>query len=77
MFGAVAYAFGLGACNVDGGGALVTDCLPRVPGHRYYGLTVGVRLALAGTMVQLRVLFAAAKVFGFQFQCFAGALPKQ
>ena len=51
MFGAVAYAFGLGACNVDGGGALVTDCLPRVPGHRYYGLTVGVRLALAGTMV--------------------------
>ena len=51
MFGAVAYAFGLGACAVDGGGALVTDCLPRVPGHRYYGLTVGVRLALAGTMV--------------------------
>ena len=33
--------------------------------------------ALAGTMVQLRVLFAAAKVFGFQFQCFAGAIPKQ
>ena len=50
-FGAIAYAFGLGACDVDGGGALVTDCLPRRPGHRYYALTVGVRLALAATMV--------------------------
>ena len=31
---------------------------------------------LAGQAVQVQVLFAAARVFGFQFACFTGTQPK-